>query len=89
MNFKIWAQYVCFSDINSRYADLNDYIKGVDNLSDGEVVDFQVNKYGHILLDFLINSNLYFEWEKQYKERFYKCIYERVICCGLLFCQPF
>ena len=49
---------VClFGDFNSRCADLNDYIKGVDNLSDGEVVDFQVNKYGHILLDFLINSN--------------------------------
>ena len=49
---------VClFGDFNSRCADLNDYIKGVDNLSDREVVDFQVNKYGHILLDFLMNSN--------------------------------
>lgn len=49
---------VCmFGDFNSRCGDLKDYIEGVDNLTDRDIVDYQVNKYGHILLDLLISIN--------------------------------
>ena len=49
---------VCiFGDLNSRCGDLKDYIEGVDVLNERDVIDFQVNKYGHFLVDFLINSN--------------------------------
>ena len=49
---------VCiFGDLNSRCGDLKDYIEGVDVLKERGEIDFQVNKYGHFLVDFLINSN--------------------------------
>ena len=81
---------VClFGDFNSRCADLNDYIKGVDNLSDREVVDFQVNKYGHILLDFLMNSNFCILNGRNSIKNDFTVYLRKVICCGLLFCQPF
>ena len=46
-----------FGDFNSRCGNLIDFIEGVDELIEREVIDFPVNKYGHILIDFLINSN--------------------------------
>ena len=59
-NFKAWVLFFFFfffCDFNSRCGDLKDYIEGVDAIGNREVIDFQVNSYGHILLDFLINSN--------------------------------
>ena len=36
---------------------MDDFISGVDNVSDREVLDFQSNKHGSFMSDFLIDSN--------------------------------
>ena len=48
---------VC-GDFNSRCGDLDDLIRGVDEFCDREVIDFSLNKYGKILIDFFINTNM-------------------------------
>ena len=49
--------YVC-GDFNSRGGDLDDFIRGVDEVCDREVIDFSLNKYGKILIDFFITTNM-------------------------------
>ena len=48
---------VICGDFNSRCGDMVDFI-GVDNVHERNVVDYNVNKYGHLLIDFLLNSNM-------------------------------
>ena len=45
-------------DFNSRCGDESDYIEGVDNIPSREVIDFKLNPYGQLLLDFLTDCNL-------------------------------
>ena len=47
-------------DWNSRCSDLPDYIEGVDTLQERNIVDFQLNSYGTIFCDFLIDVNCCF-----------------------------
>ena len=49
--------YIC-GDFNSRCGDNDDFIAGVDNICERNIVDFKTNYYGNVLLEFLINSNL-------------------------------
>lgn len=49
--------YIC-GDFNSRCGDLKDFIEGVDMLPCRDVLDFKVNKYGHLMIDFLLSSNM-------------------------------
>ena len=51
--------YVC-GDFNSRCGGLDDFIRGVDCIPDRDVLDFNLNKYGEMLIDFLINTNMCF-----------------------------
>ena len=51
--------YVC-GDFNGRCGDLDDFIRGVDCIPDREIIDFHLNKYGELLIDFLINTNMCF-----------------------------
>ena len=51
--------YVC-GDFNSRCGDLDDFIRGVDCIPDRDILDFNLNKYGEMLIDFLINTNMCF-----------------------------
>ena len=51
--------YVC-GDFNSRCGDLDDFIRSVDCLPDCDILDFNLNKYGEMLIDFLINTNICF-----------------------------
>ena len=48
--------YLC-GECNSRRGDNDDFIRGIDEICDREVIEFNQNKYGEILLDFLINVN--------------------------------
>ena len=48
--------FVC-GDFNSRCGELEDYIAGVDSIPERNVVDFTVNTYGDLLIEFLINTN--------------------------------
>ncbi|CAG2219168.1 unnamed protein product [Mytilus edulis] len=48
--------YIC-GDFNSRIGDMEDYIPGVDNLPEREVIDFKANSYGEIFCEFLSNVN--------------------------------
>ena len=48
--------YIC-GDFNARCSNFQDFIEGVDNIQDRNVVDFSSNKYGELLCDFLIDSN--------------------------------
>ena len=48
--------YLC-GDWNSRCSDFPDFIEGVDNLPERNVVDYQHNSYGTIFCDFLIDVN--------------------------------
>lgn len=49
-------QFIC-GDFNSRVSDMEDYIAGVDILSERNVIDFKCNRYGESFIDFLINVN--------------------------------
>ena len=49
--------YVC-GDFNSRCGDLDDFIRGIDDVSDRNIIDFNLNRYGKIFIDFLINTNM-------------------------------
>ena len=49
--------YIC-GDFNSRCGDLDDFIRGIDRVCDREVIDFCLNNYGKIFIDFLINTNM-------------------------------
>ena len=51
--------YVC-GDFNSRCGDLDDFIRGVDCIPDRDILYFNLNKYGEMLIDFLINTNMCF-----------------------------
>ena len=48
--------FIC-GDFNSRCGEMLDFIQGVDNIEQRLVIDFTVNKYGHMFIDFLLNSN--------------------------------
>jgi len=48
--------FIC-GDFNSRCGRLHDYISGVDVLPERNTVDFTVNSYGELFIDFLINTN--------------------------------
>ena len=46
-------------DFNARCGDESDYIECVDNVPPREVIDHKLNSYGQLLLDFLVDCNLY------------------------------
>ena len=48
--------YIC-GDFNSRCANKTDYIEGVDNLPERDVMNFKDNAYGDVFIDFLVNGN--------------------------------
>lgn len=48
--------YIC-GDLNSRIGDHLDFMEGVDELPNREVVDFKCNSYGEHLCDFLLSSS--------------------------------
>ncbi|CAC5404135.1 unnamed protein product [Mytilus coruscus] len=45
-------------DVNSRCGSEQDYIQGVDDINDREIIDVINNKYGDLLIDFLTSCNL-------------------------------
>ncbi|CAG2233728.1 unnamed protein product [Mytilus edulis] len=45
-------------DVNSRCGSEQDYIQGVDDINDREIIDVFSNKYGDLLIDFLTSCNL-------------------------------
>ena len=49
--------FLC-GDLNSRCGELDDFIVGVDDITQRQVIDFSVNYYGELLIDFLINTNM-------------------------------
>ena len=49
--------YIC-GDFNSRCGEYDDFIRGVDCVTDRDIIDFSFNKYGELLLDFLVNANM-------------------------------
>ena len=51
--------YVC-GDFNSRCGDLDDFIRGVACIPDRDILDFNLNKYGEMLIDFLRNTSMCF-----------------------------
>lgn len=48
--------YIC-GDFNVRCSNFEDFIAGVDSISDRDVIDFSSNKYGEVLSQFLIDTN--------------------------------
>ena len=49
--------YIC-GDFNSRCGSLDDFIRGVDVVSDRQILDLTLNKYGELFIDLLINMNM-------------------------------
>ena len=35
-----------------------DFIEGIDDLGYRETIDFNVDMYGHLMIEFLLNSNM-------------------------------
>lgn len=50
------GQYLICGDFNSRCGDSSDFIEGVDDLEEREVVDVGRNSYGDYFVDFMINA---------------------------------
>ena len=48
--------YVC-GDFNSRCGNGIDFMEGIDHIPHREILDFKMNSYGEVLLDFLIQAN--------------------------------
>ena len=48
--------YIC-GDFNSRIGEMEDFIPGVDELPEREVIDSKSNSYGEIFCEFLSNVN--------------------------------
>ena len=48
--------YIC-GDFNSRCGDTSDYIEGVDDVRERDIIDVTSNHYGDLLLDFLVDCN--------------------------------
>jgi hypothetical protein len=51
------CRFVICGDFNGRVGDLSDYIKGLDEINARQVIDNKVNRYGELLIDFLVSSN--------------------------------
>ena len=49
--------YIC-GDFNSRCGDNDDFIRGIDDVIERDVIDFNMNRYGDLLIEFLINVNM-------------------------------
>ena len=49
--------YCLCGDFNARISNFDDFIAGVDFIPDRHIVDFNYNKHGNDLVEFLINSN--------------------------------
>lgn len=52
----IGTVFIC-GDFNSRIGDTSDFIEGIDNVPNRDIVDFTCNEYGSVLINFLVNSN--------------------------------
>ena len=50
--------FIC-GDFNSRCEDMVDFIEGVDKVHERNVVEYNINKYDYLFIDFLLNSNMY------------------------------
>ncbi len=51
------GQFFVCGDFNSRLGDRQDFIIGVDDVPDREVIDLTRNHYGELFCDFLVNVN--------------------------------
>ena len=51
---KEWFTDDVCGDFNRRCDDLDDFIRGIDKVCDRKVIYFSLNKYGEILIDFLL-----------------------------------
>ena len=51
------AVYLC-GDLNSRLGDKQDYIKGIDNITDRQILDKSYNKHGEAFYEFLTDSKM-------------------------------
>ena len=58
--------YTC-GDFNRMVGSPEGFISGMDTLSERNVVDVHLNKVGEHLCDFLLDTLLYFKWEKHFK----------------------
>lgn len=65
------SQFYLCGDFNARVSNLDDYIQGIDNIKDRNVVDYKCNKYGELLCDFLINTNCCILNGRNYKNNDY------------------
>ena len=48
--------FIC-GDLNARCGNLENYILGVDNIPERDVIDYCINKEGETLCNFLIDTN--------------------------------
>ncbi len=48
--------YIC-GNLNSRIGDSVDFIEGVDDLPEREIIDLRHNLYGDKMIDFLLRAN--------------------------------
>ena len=53
------SQITIFGYFNARIGDQEDFIAGVDTLSQRDVKNFNKNQYCDVFVDFLINTNMY------------------------------
>ena len=57
--------FIC-GDVNGLCGDLEDFISGVDAIGHRDVVDFKTNFYGEVLIEFLINTNMFILNDRNY-----------------------
>ena len=57
-NFQSIGKLFICGDLNSRCGAEDDFIVGVDDIVQRNIIDYKTNNYEHILIEFLINSNM-------------------------------
>ena len=65
--------YVC-GDFNSRIGESPDFIEGIDDVPNRNIIDYTSNDYGAVLLEFLINSNFCVLNGRNYIKNDFTCI---------------
>ena len=66
--------FLIMGDLNSRCANAQDYIEGVDTVAERDVVDYSSNSYGELLIQFLISANCCMLNGRNYYKNDFTCV---------------
>ena len=72
--FQKLGPFCIMGDFNSRCANVQDYIEGVDAIAERNIVDVLSNSYGELLIQFLISANCCILNGRNYHNNDFTCV---------------